>query len=63
MVLQAQESVREFVSEWAAKHIPETDLSRIISLVHTELKGLHERNIARFRLRPAEFQAWREKKG
>ncbi|QSV46915.1 Fic family protein [Geobacter benzoatilyticus] len=62
VVLQAQESVREFVSEWAAKHIPETDRSRFISLVHTELKGLHEGNIARFRLRPAEFQAWREKK-
>lgn len=63
VVLQAQEGVREFVSAWAAKHIPENDRPRFISLVHAELRGLHEGNIARFRLRPAEFQMWREKKG
>ena len=37
---------------------PGKRLQRFIDLVHVELKGLHEGNIARFRLRPAEFATW-----
>ena len=33
------------------------DRQRFIEVVETELLGLHEGNIARSRLRPAEFQA------
>jgi hypothetical protein len=29
-------------------------------VVETEIMGLHEGNIARYRLRPSEYQAWRE---
>ncbi|WP_306535037.1 Fic family protein [Geobacter sp.] len=61
VVLQATADVQEFVNAWTTEHIPENDRQRFIGLVHTELRGLHEGNIARFRLRPAEFQAWREK--
>jgi len=32
-----------------------------IDLVQAELLGLHEGNIARFRLRPSVFEAWRMK--
>jgi hypothetical protein len=28
--------------------------------VETEIMSLHEGNIARYRLRPAEYRAWRE---
>jgi hypothetical protein len=35
------------------------DLPRFIDLVRRELHWLHEGNIARFRIRLAEFQAWR----
>src|SRR5437764_1211249 len=41
--------------------VPAADLGRLIQLALTELKGLHEGNIARFRLRPSEFQAWTRK--
>lgn len=36
------------------------DLGRFIQLVLSELRDLHDGNIARFRLRPSEFQAWRD---
>jgi hypothetical protein len=50
------------VTAWVIEHIPVDDWQRFINLVHTELKGLHEGNIARFRLRPAEFAVWQNSK-
>lgn len=52
----------------AARHIagrasavlPAEHRARFIEIVETELGGLHEGNIARFRLRPAEFRNWRQ---
>lgn len=44
----------------AAAKIPVDDLDRFIEVVETELSSLHEGNIARYRLRPAEFHAWRQ---
>jgi len=41
--------------------VPTEDLGRFTQLALTELKGLHEGNIARFRLRPSEFQLWTRK--
>jgi len=61
VVLQAKEDVRGFVNAWAEEHIPENDRQRFVNMVHVELKGLHDGNIARFRLRPAEFRGWQEK--
>ncbi|WP_328753842.1 Fic family protein [Geomesophilobacter sediminis] len=49
------------VDRWTAEHIPNQDRLRFVTLVQAELNGLHEGNIARFRLRPSEFKAWREK--
>jgi hypothetical protein len=63
LVLQTTADARKFVNVWTAEQIPENDRQRFINLVHAELKGLHEGNIARFRLRPAEFAAWQEKQG
>lgn len=59
VVLQSTEKAEEVVVSWTSEHIPKNDQQRFISLVHAELKGLHEGNIARFRLRPGEFQQWR----
>ncbi len=36
------------------------DLDRFTSIALAELAGLHEGNIARFRLRPSEFKLWKE---
>ncbi len=39
--------------------LPE-DLNRFTNIALEELAGLHEGNIARFRLRPSEFKQWKE---
>src|SRR6056297_3567687 len=43
----------------AAEQVPAVDQARFVEVVETELMSLHEGNIARYRLRPAEYQAWR----
>ena len=43
----------------AVDQIPTADRDRFIEIVEAELISLHEGSIARFRLRPSEFQAWR----
>jgi hypothetical protein len=35
------------------------DLNRFVALALAELRGLHEGNVARFRIRPSEFRLWR----
>ena len=60
VVIKYAEKPEEIVAAWASEHIPQEDQLRFISLVYAELKGLHEGNIARFRLRPAEFAAWQK---
>jgi hypothetical protein len=39
------------------------DVPTFTRLVLQEVASLHEGNIARFRLRPSEFQAWRQRSG
>jgi hypothetical protein len=41
--------------------VPAEDVGQFADLVLTELRGLHEGNIARFRLRPSEFRRWATK--
>lgn len=44
----------------AAEQVPPPDRERFIEVVETEIMSLHEGNIARYRLRPAAYQAWRQ---
>ena len=44
----------------AAEQVSPADQARFVEVVATELMSLHEGNIARYRLRPAEYQAWRQ---
>jgi hypothetical protein len=44
----------------AAEQVPSADQARFIEVAETEIMSLHEGNIARYRLRPAEFRAWRQ---
>ena len=44
----------------AAEQVPPSDQARFVEVVETEIMSLHEGNIARYRLRPAEYQAWRQ---
>lgn len=43
-----------------AQSLPESDRLRFAEVVQIELISLHEGNIARYRLRPSEYKAWRE---
>ena len=43
----------------AAAQVSPADQARFVEVVETELMSLHEGNIARYRLRPAEYEAWR----
>ncbi len=42
------------------EEVSPADRARFVEVVETELMSLHEGNIARYGLRPAEFQAWRQ---
>jgi hypothetical protein len=49
-----------YIRQRAADKISQEDHARFVEVVETEIMGLHEGNIARYRLRPSEYQAWRE---
>ncbi len=49
-----------FIQQQAAEQVAEEDRARFVGVVETELMSLHEGNIARYRLRPSEYQTWRQ---
>ena len=46
------------IKQFAGREIVEQDRTRFMEMVETELMGLHEGNIARYRLKPSEFENW-----
>ena len=48
-----------FVAQQARLQVPAADRHRFVEVAETELMSLHEGNMARYRLRPSEFEAWR----
>ena len=44
----------------ASETLPSADGARLVDVVEMEVMSLHEGNIARFRLSPPEFEAWKE---
>jgi hypothetical protein len=49
-----------FIQQQAAEDVPQEDRARFVEVVETEIMSLHEGNIARYRLRPSQYQTWRE---
>lgn len=47
------------IRELATQIVPPEDLDEFIAMVISELSGLHEGNLARYRLRLSEFRRWR----
>ena len=45
----------------ASRALPPADGARLVDVVETEVMSLHEGNIARFRLSPPEFDAWKKR--
>lgn len=52
-----------FIKRRALDKVARQDRARFIEVVETEIMGLHEGNIARYRLRPSEYHKWREVPG
>jgi Fic family protein len=42
-----------------AKKLPEAESVELFKLIETEIVSLHDGNIARFKIRPSEFQEWK----
>lgn len=49
-----------FIKRRAAEDVPREDRARFIEVVETAVMNLHEGNIARYRLRPSQYQKWKE---
>ena len=49
-----------FIRGRAAETVAQGSRARFVEVVETELMSLHDGNIARYRLRPSEYQAWRK---
>lgn len=52
-----------FIKQRAVADVVQRDRLRFIEVVETEIMSLHEGNIARYRLRPAEYHRWLEVSG
>lgn len=48
-----------FVQRFAEDRVPAQDQARLVEVVETQLLSLHEGSIARYRLRPSQYQAWK----
>jgi hypothetical protein len=55
-----KKSATAFIRQHAMEAVPPEDRARFIEVVESELMALHEGNIARYRLRPAEYKVWME---
>ena len=48
------------VSMWTQEHIAQHEQERFREVAERELLSLHDRNVARYRVRPSEFAAWQK---
>jgi len=53
--------VERILSLINSKNILTSDVSDLFHVIEIEIMGLHEGNIARFKIRPSEFQEWKKK--
>lgn len=54
-----KKAANAFVKNRAANGVPQADQARFVEVVETEILSLHEGNIARYRLRPSQYEAWK----
>lgn len=48
-----------FIKRRAAEGVPQEDRARFVEVVETLVMNLHEGNIARYRLKPGQYQKWK----
>lgn len=51
--------VHKVQSLLSSRNLPEPDASELFKVIETEVLSLHDGNIARFKIRPSEFQEWK----
>lgn len=54
---QVTKKIQELTDE---KDVPESVRSEFINLIETEIMSLHEGSVARFKVRPSEYQVWKD---
>ncbi len=54
-----RESTTSLARRYASEQVLPADRARFLEMVETEIMSLHEGNIARYHLRPAQYHAWR----
>ena len=59
--VMSKKAATAYIRQRARDAVPSADQARFVEVVETELMTLHEGNIARYRLRPSEYQKWRER--
>jgi Fic family protein len=52
-------SAAQWIEQQATELVPALERAKFIEVVQTELSCLHQGNMARYRLRPLEFDAWK----
>lgn len=57
--VDGQQVVGRIQSLIDAQNLSEMDARELFKVIETEILSLHDGNIARFRIRPSEFQAWK----
>jgi hypothetical protein len=57
--LKSKPAAAKWITQRAGAIQPAEDRARFAEAVESDLSGLHEGNIARYRLRPSEYHAWR----
>lgn len=55
-----RKATSELIKRRADQIAAPDDRARFVEVTETELKNLHEGNVARYRLRPSEYRSWRE---
>jgi hypothetical protein len=55
-----KQQATQHIRAYASAELAEEDRSRFVELVETDLLHLHLGNLARYRLRPSEFERWQE---
>lgn len=58
--IEGAQVVRKIQNLIEAKSPPEEDRSELFKAIETEIMSLHDGNIARFKIRPIEYHAWKE---
>lgn len=55
-----RKAVAARIAAWSKEEIGPDDRARFVEIVEAELTSLHDGNFARYRIRPSEFEAWRQ---